>query len=394
MPQMTKKLLVHDPFIAIQRNAEGKPNPLAIVWEDETLEPQQESVLATLLRGLSYFGRAESWCEARLNPRSIIPNSLPTRESDLIENDGTLQNLLCAEPGITIEQLMVETSELQKSGYNRPPGSVFLSYRNDKAALSAGLQKYKRPSKPKHAAVYLMQASVLPKPEEMINIATWSRIAVNGRYGQQNDGSPSSCFTGKKEGAARRDQHQHAFFFAESSTVRQNGELDRLIIYSQEGFGEREVRVLQSLRSMPDYRRRSQQKNRSVKSRIRLTPLALLNEQEATREFGVSRVWISKTPYLCGRHPKKHRDHPCHQIQRECERRGLGEVNVVEDEAQSRDFLKKWRASQLKRWGKPAPPDRPRFFTLTFEKAITGPLLLGASSHFGMGRFVPVNVDE
>ena len=219
MPQMTKKLLVHDPFIAIQRNAEGKPNPLAIVWEDETLEPQQESVLATLLRGLSYFGRAESWCEARLNPRSIIPNSLPTRESDLIENDGTLQNLLCAEPGITIEQLMVETSELQKSGYNRPPGSVFLSYRNDKAALSAGLQKYKRPSKPKHAAVYLMQASVLPKPEEMINIATWSRIAVNGRYGQQNDGSPSSCFTGKKEGAARRDQHQHAFFFAESSTV-------------------------------------------------------------------------------------------------------------------------------------------------------------------------------
>ena len=72
MPQMSKNLLVHDPFIVIQREEDGEVEPMSILWEDQTLADDEAMLLRTLLKGLSYFGRAESWCEAKVVDLSLI----------------------------------------------------------------------------------------------------------------------------------------------------------------------------------------------------------------------------------------------------------------------------------------------------------------------------------
>jgi len=89
--------------------------------------------------------------------------------------------------------------------------------------------------------------------------------------------------------------------------------------------------------------------------------------------FGRARIWTSRTAYRPTRHPKRNADIGewlSDDIVRECTRRGLPQPTalVVESSAGPRGGI----YAKLQ---------------LTFPKPITGPLMLGAECHFGIGVF-------
>ncbi len=386
MPQAgNATLLVHDAFVCLDRS-DGAPH-LSIVWESEDLTPDEKPLLDRLLLGLSYFGRAESWCEATRQEEIVTPNSAPSGYSLEASARYDLTNLLCPDDNVTLDQLMVETSDLQKKGFNRPPGSQWISYQRPRTAFVGESRRARKKPAPKHIAIFLLQSRVLPKQSETLWIADWARLGINGRYGALYQDAASPNFTGKLDGSARQDQHKHAFFLpdtAPASKLLRHDRIDRLIVWSPgpEGFSEEELQTLKSLRKIPDLRRR----NEEATDRFHLIPLALLDKSAVPEIFGCSRFWVSATPFLCTRHPKKSgKDSPEDQVRRECELRGLpvSEVHRI-DPAQGQT---PWVQFKRRRWRKETPPGLPLGFRLEFEQAVAGPIVLGHSCHFGMGRF-------
>jgi CRISPR-associated protein Csb2 len=391
MPQGNRDtLLVHDAFVAVG-DRESDDSRVLIQWPGQTLSPEEGKVLDRLLLGLGYFGRAESWCEASWSADSNTPpNSAPAGvELDLQEVDIT--SVLCPEETVTLEQLMAETSFLQKKGYNRPPGSRWISYRRSRTALQGHATRRVIQSKTKSIAVYLLQSRVLPKQSETLWIADWARLGINGAYGRRNDKRCSPNFTGKDGSERRTDQHRHAFFLPQTARTQDginHDRLDRLYIWAPDGFTPSELEAIKGIRSFPDLRRRSgrderEGEEREDPDRFHLVPLALLGDDARPQVFGCSTTWVSATPYLCTRHPKKNgKDSPEEQIRRECKLRGFPELVSVEEE-----FEPRWLEYKRRRWRKPSPPGYPTGFRLEFAEPVTGPLSLGGDCHFGMGRF-------
>lgn len=385
MPQASKNLLVHDPFIAMGRGCDAEP--VSLQWPELELSSQEWEALERLVAGVGYFGRAESWCEIHLRrePSAAVNVRLAAQES----GDGEKVALLCPEPGVTLANLMVSTVELQKKGYNRPPGSTWLTYQRRTDALTPGVTHTPRPSSKKRLAVFLLQARVLPDRIDALRIGECARQAANSRYGYLYNKETSPTFTGKHHGRIRTDQHQHAFFLPHGDA--NSSKLDRLLIWAPEGFGERELSVIKGLRYIRDERRRkvdleSPDEKRAPRERINLVPLALLDGPEGV--CGESRTWRSFTPYLMTRHPKKNgKDSPEEQLRRECVRRGYPVPRIEPLEPIS--GLRPWETYKRRRSGKKGNPGPPRGFRLEFEEQVSGPLCLGGACHFGMGQFVP-----
>lgn len=382
-------LLVHDAFVQLARS-DDSPR-LSILWQDEELTTDEEDTLRELLTGVSYFGRAESWCEATLSEQTIEPNSGPASQGSGAPGEREITNILCPEEGVELSQLMVETIEIQKKKYNRPPGSRWIAYYRDIAAFTGRERKIATRFKKKHIAVYLLQSRVLPRRTETLMVGDWLRRGVNYKYGVLHNKTTSPNFTGKIQGEIRNDQHQHAFFLPEA-TPAPNGprhdrieRIDRVAIWSPDpdGFSFKEQETLKSLRTFPDLRRHSDEKER-----FHLVPLALLDDSDRAEVFGRSRFWISFTPFLCTRHPKKNgKDSPEEQVKRECQQRGLPVpkvCSIIPITGQSA-----WVDYKRRRWNKPEPPNIPQGFRLEFPEPVVGPIALGHSCHFGMGRFVP-----
>ncbi len=397
MPQGGEdKLQVHDAFVAVGRS-EDQESLLSFVWPESSLTREQSGLLERLLLGLGYFGRAESWCEASFRGEEEVEVNAGPPESGVHHNEYESTNLLCPDEAVTLEQLMVETSVLQKQGYNRPPGSRWIAYRRSRMALRGAAPKAaERPAPTKHIAVFLLQSRLLPHQTETLWLADWARLGLNGAYGKQYGRATSDNFTGKVQGEMRQDQHRHAFFLPESHD-RWHDRLDRLYLWAPDGFTSEELDVLKRFRSFPDLRRQSREslredEERGSSERFRLVPLALLEDGARASVFGESAVWISSTPYLCSRHPKANgKESPAEQIRRECRLRGMPELVSVEPYAgqTASGAAADWLRFQRRRWRKPMPPGVPQGFRLEFAEPLVGPLSLGASSHFGMGRFVP-----
>ena len=373
MPQKEERLLVHDAFVYVH---EARYSPLSCVWEGSLEEGQQE-LLTRLLLGLTYFGRAESWCEATLAAPSSSPNAAPVA-SGLRVLDPEATTLLCAEPEVTLEQLMTCTDDLRKAGYNRPPGSQWVTYHRPRGALSgAVLHHVDFPvvrAQP-HIAVYAIEGDNLPPITDTLLVAERVRRGLNGAYGQLYDQRTSPNFTGKRDGQVRQDEHQHCYFLPQSS--QPNGPLDRLTIWAPAGFAEDELNALKTLRLFPDHRASAR--------RLYLSPIALLGLDARADHFGRSSVWVSSTPYVCPRFPKpRGKNTPEGQIREECQRRGLPDLASIEPHSNPNG--QPWTTFAYQRLGKPRPPSAPAGYRLQFSAPVVGPLSLGASCHFGIGQ--------
>jgi CRISPR-associated protein Csb2 len=335
------------------------PHGITLRWADVTLEEGEGRLLDQLLSELTYFGRAESWCEARRCPQDDgTAHAYPLEPGATYQGD--VVTLLCAEPEVTLEQLELTPAQMRRQRYNRPPGSRWVTFALDPVEV-APVDTPPRPT----MAVFVVSSQRDIALQQTVKVADAVRNQLLSLAGDVH----SPIFGGKVSGAPRADGHRHLHVLPEG----EQGRLERVRLWAPGGFGPAEMDLLR--------------KSLSIGSVGRIPAFSLkpwsLYVQAPTES---SQRWISATPYLPSRHPKKDgRDECADQIATECALRGLPtpEVRPVGEAPAG------W---VIRRRGQAKPPGKGQLFELLFPTQVSGPLCLGANSHFGLGRFAPHQV--
>jgi len=111
------------------------PQGVTLRWAGVSLEEGEGRLLDELLSELTYFGRADSWCEARRCPHGGAAHAYPLEPG--ATHHGAAVTLLCAEPQVTLEQLELTPAQMRRKRYNRPPGSRWVTFALDPVEVTA-----------------------------------------------------------------------------------------------------------------------------------------------------------------------------------------------------------------------------------------------------------------
>ena len=207
-----------------------------------------------------------------------------------------------------------------------------------------------------------------------------------------SDGSPT--FTGCDSSRQPLQGHRHAYIFCESGPDSITGEITVVIVYARMGFDLKDREALQKLGRVwgPE----------GLEVNLALQGLGSREDfAEESPLLARSRSWISRTPFLPGRHAKSTRagvpkcdgrglqiGGPEHELRRLLSLAGLPEPLAVEPVAGTmlggRSVA--WREFLRQRSGG-GPAKTGYGFRIRFPEAVVGPVALGAESHFGMGGF-------
>lgn len=461
------RTLVFDTFVAMPKDA-----VIQVLWREIELDKAEQDVLATLLGGLGFLGRAEAWCHAELlTQESAQINCQPLNDQSVPENREIVR-VLCPDPDtafsddhvVNIEKifrgrgknkvteerrtspydpswnLCIETLRLHKERWSDPPGSQWLHYTRprDCFEVKPGGGRRMRPEKQRfQVARYALDSTVLPIVTETLPIAEQARRALMGRYGRLNpeaNGTKgrSATFSGKDgEGNKRLDPHLHAFYLPTDEDG--DGRLDHLTVYTQEGYGQGELKALDRLDRLHDAQREA------AGHPLRLVLLGVGHGNDYhPGPLSESYVWVSATPFLAPRRPKRKGEEARYWYSRSPEelarakkdgrqirqhvlsdptgwlvwalreelRRWVGRRPELSDldmesirispliENGVFHVANRWRPIQFKRFRQKYGDDGGRrlsgAFRIEFPRPVRGPIALGHSSHFGLGLFMSV----
>ena len=438
--------LVFDTFVSLSPHT-----PVVILWRDVVLPPAEAAALRRLVIGLSYFGRAESWVEARcldawdgatncgpdsaaveqarterVPVLSVIPpeHYAPWRDEQraaLLKARLADRRAKAAAKGRDVEKvktttadkrtveasvpedlfaaLHAETTDLRKQGWSLPPGARTVHYLRSADALSARPPR-SRALSPRRPTVarYALASTVLPP----LTDALWIGERLRRALMSWSDASP--VFAGKDAEGLPLEGHRHAFLLPADDD--DDGRIDHIVVCCREGFGPRERHALAAVRTL-------WQSGGRPDLRLVLTGMGEPHElggldrsRDEAPVLAEASAWTSRTPFVLVRHPKRHRDGrpklrpdgtwvdgPEDQLQRELARRGLPQPLTLEPlpatRVRGRDL--RWlhfRRERQSGGGRRGTPGA-FGFRIAFAEPVRGPLALGYGSHFGLGQFVP-----
>jgi CRISPR-associated protein Csb2 len=425
------RTLVFDTFVAVDRL-----EPLFIGWPDAEMSTDDQLLLARLLLNLSFLGRAEGWVCAELMDGTVDLSLGPADPSD-----PEPVPVLCPDPASFLDDehyptfdpaklakgripasrflfdcprwhLCLDTETIHEERWSSVPGAIWVNYTRPRE-VSAFASRQPRSPRRLTVARFLLDAPVLPLLTDAILLAESFRRGLMGQYQRQchkqkygHAGKPyreqfhSHVLSGKDASGSFLRQHRHAFYLptVEGSNPRR---VTHVTVVAEDGFGRNELAALNDLRSI-----RSEIETPEI--RARLVGIGEIRDFRAP-VLGNSRVWISATPFLATRHPKRRGrkrdprsffhspDGPDEFVRRvvfeELERRGLNQDGVHIDSIQRLGPASVLRPLQFKLSRTKRGDDgtqRPRgAFRLTFPTPVAGPIALGHSCHFGLGLFLP-----
>ena len=406
--------LVFDAFARVRPQDE-----LVMAWPELELDTGLGSLLDDLLHKMGYLGRAESWVEARLLTDDEIPETFLCRpgeqavDVDTGEIMGEVVRLLLPQPhhayhqwrlgfldaGLSdlkgkkkkalqqttpeslTEALCLDTSDLQKAGWNQPPAGKFVHYLRPVDCLRSKLAVPVAPMAPVSTARFMLVGNPLPRIEDAVRIGERFRAALMGkaRYVLNGEDNIPPELSGHDLGPGNR--HGHAFYLPEDADA--DGRIDHVLLHAPDGLSAPAQRVLSRFDRLHDRQGREW--------RLVLEGMGRANSFTGdSRYAGESRMWQSVTPYL---HPwfAKKRFGREDQIRRECSGRGLPEpVEItwldsvaVKGRARRSIHFHRFRSKR----GLAQPDRRGGFLRLCFAEPLEGPLALGFGCHFGLGMF-------
>ncbi len=412
------KTLVFDSFRVFEPGA-----TLLIGWPDLELRNDERSLLEQLLAGLSYLGRAESWCQAELvngppggamesaggkrgmNAEATVNtsefglapewNAWPLSEEEPTPAGTESVRVLCWEAGSSSPSLsdpghplLVDVGELRKRKLDPrcPPGGRWVRYATRKlqempAPPVSG--EYWNGRNAPCVARFSLHAQVLPRITDTVEVADLARDALQSLFGRLFDGRSSRTLSGKGQDRKPLEGHAHAHYLPADEDG--DGRIDTLTLVSTDGFGPEERRAFSELRTLV---------RRGDPHPIDALLLGLGDLSNGGPLCAESLVWRSWTPFLLPRHPKrKGKDGPGEQLGLELERRGFPPpARVVGLESHERGGHKT-RWLEFRRWRRrgSGPALALGFgFEIEFAQPVRGPLALGYGSHYGLGLFGPV----
>ncbi len=449
------RTLVFDAFVALPPQAE-----MAIVWPTAQLSQHQQDQLSLLLAHLNYFGRAESWCDARLlneaeTESAFLQANCKPLNAQPLPPGWELVRVLCADPALALDNsafsktvhrkvrgklipktertapmydpdwhLCAETLWLRQERWSDPPGSRWVQYIRRRDCFQIDPSPKRLISRPRPQVVrFVLDSAVLPRATETLPIADAARrtlMRLFGRLFPNPDGSKgrSPLFSGKDSHGRPLTGHLHAYYLPTDED--QDGLLDHLTIFAQEGFGPQELKALDAFRKL--YIPEREESGH---------PLRLLwlgsgrLPDYATGPLRPAARWISATPFVAPRYPKPRgtkRDPPellrspllfleavvreelLRLIQRRPDlahiRPETIQVAPCTDQhgvfrIPQRTGKLGLRPIQFKRFRKKPTDDGGRrpagAFQIVFPEPIFGPICLGHSCHFGLGLFMPLD---
>lgn len=380
--------LVLDSFLSVDPAL-----PLVVIWEDIELTPEERVVLETLLSRMTYLGRAESWCEARIEDGEIPEiNCHRAYAENNPHSDIYPVTLLSPVLPLELDALHVETGEMREGGFVQPLGSRWVHYVLEERKAPFASEKRRERNRPARVAYYELCGTVLPLVTGTLGLAEQARHTLQSCYGRMNDGAASELFSGKKRDGTPLDGHRHAHFLPLDCDGDRR--IDHLVIYTSEeqGFSDRECEALGSLRCI---------KEEQGHYDIELALLHVGDERSCHAPvFRESDVWDAVTPFLLVRHPKLRGragrkrlvDGPADQVRLELKRRGLPAPLKVEELPFRMSNGRRVYWLEFDRWRKrkrQPPVSRAYGFRLEFTEPVKGPLSLGFYCHYGMGMFLP-----
>lgn len=252
-------------------------------------------------------------------------------------------------------------------------------------------------------ARFRLTASSLPLERYMIHVASDFRRALMSRVN-----GDSATFSGRSNGRPRRDHHQHAYWLPEPG---QGGRIEHLMVYSREGFGVAELEALLGLRVVS----RGARGDQFTVLLEGVDCLPGLQSRNAPGEEWISSLlgpalrWTSLTPFCPSRHPKGPDSFekevrlglvqsgiatPLHSV-RVLSHCHDGARFQPRPSRQHSEAGTPWSLFHRTRQGREESLRGSGFpkaleVELEFVEPVLGPILLGSQSHFGLGRFRPI----
>jgi len=413
------KTLVFDAFVSVAPDAQ-----VICHWPESSLSPEGQQTLVLILDQLGYFGRSESWAEARLltNFDSTCVNCRPEH----IQAGEESVRVLTADPHKwqawdftdrriprpdPLWNLLAETADMHQEKWSHPPGSKWVTYARPSdcfAPKPATSHNLAAPASRFTTARFALDDSMLPLVTEALPLAEQARRSLLSRckyLARRNEPKLGDAFIwplcpafwGKDEQGQRRTGHEHAVFLP--SDEDGDGRLDHLTVFARMGFNELECQAIGQLRQLAF----------GDRDPLQLLLIGLGNVRDFRAPLlEASTIWYSATPFIVTRYPKLRgtkRDRPedyasplaftRHVLRHELERRPeLPKLISIEDRALSLQM----RTIQFKRFRRKRGDDGGRrpagWFRVTFAASVCGPLCLGHSCHFGLGLFMPEGVPK
>ncbi len=364
------------------------------LWSEAELSEEDRKALAMLLDALGTFGRAESWCEAKLSEEGETPslNCLPLADGEMRKGIEPVRVLLPEEGGEALfERLLIETSSMRKEKQLDPTGSRWVTYARRADALRAHKSTPPRrasavATKPTVARIAL-DSTVLPLVQDALPFAEQVRRAL---IRSRADTEHSEAITGKTADGVPLEGHGHAHYLPTDEDG--DGRLDHITIYAPDGFAPGDTNALGALRTI--FRRGNRPEVRLI-----LTGLGVWRDfADGAPLFKSARRWRSVTPFSLPRFATRGagkrarpRDLPEAQVARELRVRGLPEpvsIKRVDGYSISDRPLVRWLEFQTRRF-KGEEGHGLAGFELEFAEEVSGPVALGFACHFGLGLFMP-----
>ncbi|MBA3707738.1 MAG: type I-U CRISPR-associated protein Cas5/Cas6 [Planctomycetes bacterium] len=407
--------------------------PLLVSWP-VVLPRDEAAVLGTLAGGLSYLGRAESWCSAAVveDPATNVTWSRPCADGQPVPQGWDQLTLLApiregdyenfrrtqlarsgevalsakakakraeAFPADLVACLLTDTATLRSHGWSQPPGSHLALYLRPSEALQPAVAAPRRSQRTSatvetvllelssdsvHGQLRPLLERCLPQMEILHDTAV-------GMLGPTAPGCP--VLTGRDPiSGAPLTGHQHTTWLP--LDLDEDGHIDHVILHAPMGIDSTAQKAIARIsrtwaKGLPDVMVNVVGNGdrsllaRQVRSR-RDRPLA---------ELAHANVWTSRTPFIAPRFLKRKGGNTLEgQVLAECAARKLPRPTV---EVLARDVMMNFgflRFVRHRRSGHPQPPNTtPWALRLTFAEPVTGPISLGYASHFGLGLFAAVS---
>ena len=410
--------LVFDGFVALTPDVE-----VGMLWPEAELTSADQEALRRVLARLSYLGRAEAWCAARLaNWESLDGAPCAWVDSDTGEIHGPPADrtesvrLLCPDPAgwngwsygrkahrpKPLWNLLAETADLQAEGWSDPPGSRWVMYLRPAHALTPPPPAHRRVSAKEilpRLLRFALDGTVLPLLTDTVYVAELARQRLQGIYGRMFDGASSPVLSGKTPDGEPLTEHRHAFFLPTDEDG--DSRLDHLTLYAPGGFDAREMAALDAWRQMRG----------PAGTALNLLLLGWGQADDQSVLTRPSKRWRSVTPYLPTRHYKRRgtkRDtctpeqFPAVVLAEALSQQGLPQpVGVAPlDVCRLWNHAERKETGRLIRWlefrqqrvfGEGRRGNTPGVgFEIEFAELVAGPIALGYGCHYGLGLFAPV----
>lgn len=375
----------------------GTDAPVIWNFDGPDWTPSLLAHLDACLARMTYFGRAESITEIhRTDGAKLVGEQvklLPRRHGNAVP-------VLTLQLDATLAQLEANTDAPEVANTNIPPGARWMYAERPSRPQISSMKRPKPHLIPTSLIQFAVGSQVTPKYKDTAFITGRFRQRMLNCFTQNLTGNPTAkwrdapqdvrekalLLSGKDIHGKPAKGHHHTSYFICGTREAPS----RLCVWREEPFTDAEQRAILDASNAPlplNYRKDSWT--------LHLVPLDKLVPAPPGLDGTDHRKWRSLTPYVPPRHvhTSSGKEKPgcsvTEQLAKELESRGF-DVNGLESAVESTGWTK-IHGSKTEDGGRTNNDKLGYMVTLTFRESVKTPVSLGASSHFGLGLFIPVD---